>query len=249
MGWLWGSKSEDTTTTDASAREASSNPRMPEASKGNFSLTEEQRLRIFGKPGPDSGNSSSSSTPPATTRDEQADAELNAFLASLDNPNNANTTQSTTTTTPSTTTTTTPTPQTPSTSIPPTNPDGTPSIHPQTLYPRELSCRQLFDQAFYCQSLGGKFNDIYRFGTLQACNEHWSAFWFCMRARSLDKGERERQVVEFYRDRDERRRKQWGSSEDVWPLRERMVERAFWRDPDVEEGGEREWTVGRGEEV
>jgi hypothetical protein len=37
-------------------------------------------------------------------------------------------------------------------------------ISPEALYPRQMSCRQAFDQAFYCQSLGGKFNDIYRYG-------------------------------------------------------------------------------------
>lgn len=232
MGWLWGSKPDDT-PTDASAREGAPNTSMPEASKRDFGLTEEQRLRIFGKPGPDSPNTTS--TP--ANREEQADAELNAFLATLDNSD-------TTTTTSPSNQQQEPTPN--ATAATPTHDPS--SIHPGALYPRTLSCRQLFDQAFYCQSLGGKFNDIYRYGQLQSCSEHWSAFWFCMRIRTLESAERERQVVDFYRERDQRRREEWGSSEDVWGLRERRVGKAFWRDPDAEEGGEREWTVGRGEE-
>lgn len=122
-------------------------------------------------------------------------------------------------------------------------------ISPSALYPRTMSCRQAFDQAFYCQSLGGKFNDIYRYGSLQSCSENWNQFWFCMRNRTFGgehdgpadsaftagpgsagaKGER---VAEYYAEREKRNKATWGSSEDVWDIRTEPVERAFWRDPD-----------------
>lgn len=95
-----------------------------------------------------------------------------------------------------------------------------------------MSCRQAFDQAFYCQSLGGKFNDIYRYGALQSCSENWDAFWFCMRVRTLGEKEREKQISDFYRERDVKKKAAKGSSEDVWELRTVPVEKAFWRDPD-----------------
>ena len=98
-----------------------------------------------------------------------------------------------------------------------------------------MSCRQAFDQAFYCQSLGGKFNDIYRYGHLKDCSEQWGAFWFCMRTRTLPDQDKEGMIAEFYADRDERRRKEVGNSESVWELREKAVEKAFWKDPNVEE--------------
>jgi len=107
-------------------------------------------------------------------------------------------------------------------------------ISPRTLYPREMSCRDAFDQAYQCGNLGGKFNDIYRFGSLQPCSEQWGAFWFCMRMRSFtgtaeQKGE---MIADHYEEREEREKKSRAggrSSEDVWEIRTKPVERAFWK--------------------
>lgn len=175
-------------------------------------------MRIFGKPGP----------APSQTRDQQADSELDAFLKSF-NAAEGDSSPS----------------QTGPHVKPPTHaetrllPSGDLDISPDAIYPRTMSCRQQFDQAFYCQSLGGKFNDIYRYGHLKNCSEQWGAFWFCMRTRTLPEREKEEAVKEFYRSRDERRREEFGSSEDVWRIREVAVKKAFWRDPDEEvQGGE-----------
>lgn len=54
-----------------------------------------------------------------------------------------------------------------------------------------------------------------------------------MRTRTLPEGEKEEEIRRYYQERDERRVKErGGSSEDVWELRTRAVDRAFWRDPD-----------------
>ena len=53
-----------------------------------------------------------------------------------------------------------------------------------------------------------------------------------MRIRTLPGTEQEEKVKEYYRGRDEKRKKEWGSSEEVWDIRSKPVERAFWRDPD-----------------
>ncbi|KAK4952906.1 hypothetical protein LTR66_013696 [Elasticomyces elasticus] len=118
-----------------------------------------------------------------------------------------------------------------------TNPDGSLDISAEALLPRTMSCRQAFDAAFYCQSLGGKFNDIYRYGALRSCGEHWGDFWFCMRSRNYPKSEAERQemIRAHYRERDWKRYRRGPSSEDVWEMRDVPVQRAFWRDPDAEE--------------
>ena len=183
-----------------------------------FGLTEEQRTRIFGK--------SSGIQNADLSRDQKADRELETFLKSFEDPGTA-----------SSPTTNTQTATSPEEEELPSrvNHDGTVNIHPTLLYPRTMSCRQAFDQAYYCQSLGGKFNDVYRFGTLRACSEQWGAFWFCMRTRTSPAREREAQIAEYYRDREERKKKQMGSSEDVWQLREVAVTRAFWRDPNEAE--------------
>ncbi|KAF2770800.1 hypothetical protein EJ03DRAFT_388606 [Teratosphaeria nubilosa] len=163
------------------------------------------------------------------SREEKADAELDAFLKSLESPTGAAATNE---------------PAhnhiEPDTPKPATHdrllPDGSLNIHPDALYPVTMSCRQAFDQAVYCQSLGGKFNDIYRYGQLKDCGEHWGAFWFCMRNRTLPAKDKEHQIREYYRLRDEKRKKEFGSSENIWDIREKPVERAFWRDPDADDG-------------
>lgn len=218
MGWLWSSSSSSAagkSENDAVHRESTKDQ--------GWGLSEEQRQRIFGKPGALQDADQS--------RDTHADKDLEAFLNSLS-------ASDTTTTKPATANT----PKQPAEPHPEERsnhdrilPDGTLNISPMAIYPRTMSCRQAFDQAFYCQSLGGKFNDIYRFGSLQSCSEQWGAFWFCMRTKSLPPEERERQIRDYYAAREERKRKEFGSSEKVWDIRDKAVERAFWKDPDAVE--------------
>lgn len=54
----------------------------------------------------------------------------------------------------------------------------------EQLLPTTMSCRQKFDDAFYCQSFGGQFNNLYRYGGMRECSELWGDFWFCMKTRS-----------------------------------------------------------------
>jgi hypothetical protein len=83
-----------------------------------------------------------------------------------------------------------------------------------------MSCRAAFDSAFYCSSLGGHFNDIYRYGQLRACSEHWNDFWFCMRVNNSynPRDTKERMIQERYREKEDKLRN-GPSSEDVWRLR------------------------------
>jgi hypothetical protein len=213
MGWLWSSSSEDaTTSTDTNSKNTTR--------KLDLSLSTEQQSRIFGQP-PQSPPTSKPSP------SQQEDKDMAAFLSSFTTADETITQR-----------TAAKTAQIAQTGHERIRPDGTLDISPSSLYPRTMSCRQAFDQAFYCQSLGGKFNDIYRYGHLQSCSEQWGAFWFCMRTRTNGKETREAQIQEYYREREERRRKEWGSSESVWEMRTVPVERAFWRDPDKEEAEE-----------
>ncbi|KAJ6204565.1 hypothetical protein PSV09DRAFT_1223065, partial [Bipolaris maydis] len=86
--------------------------------------------------------------------------------------------------------------------------------------PRTMSCRAAFDSAFYCSSLGGHFNDIYRYGQLRSCSDHWSDFWFCMRTKNSRSGQevKERMVQDRYREK-ETVLKSGPNSEDVWRKR------------------------------
>jgi hypothetical protein len=213
MGWLWGSSNGDAVNTPSS--EASD---IAKDSTSSLALTEEQRMRIFGRPSP-----TPQSSPPTTTREQQADSELEAFLKEIG-------ASETTTANPSSS------PLTPAEPPKPlfpdrVRPDGTLDISPEAIYPRTMSCRAAFDQAFYCQSIGGKFNDIYRYGHLRQCSEQWGAFWFCMRTRTLPAHQKEKAISEHYAARDQRRKEE-ANSEDVWELRTTAVTEAFQRNPD-----------------
>lgn len=165
---------------------------------------------------------------PAQTKEEKADAELEALIKSF--AAEANDGKATAEVAPQQSKESKPVEE-PSRILP----DGSLDISPDAIYPRTMSCRQQFDQAFYCQSLGGKFNDIYRYGHLNSCSEQWGAFWFCMRTRTLPDKEKTEAIKNFYKDRDERRKEERGSSEDVWEIRKVAVPRAFWKDPDADD--------------
>ena len=86
--------------------------------------------------------------------------------------------------------------------------------------PRSMSCRAAFDSAFYCSSLGGHFNDLYRYGQLRSCSDHWNDFWFCMRTKNSYSGPevKERLIQERYAEK-EKALKTKPNCEDVWTRR------------------------------
>ena len=116
------------------------------------------------------------------------------------------------------------------------------SIAPERLYPTTMSCRAAFDSAFYCQSFGGQFTNLYRYGGMRSCSDQWSNFWFCMRTTRGAMGEewKKRKIQEHYEER-AKKYKIGPSSEDVWEMREEIVEGAFEGDLEaVEEEYKRE---------
>ncbi|KAI0025830.1 hypothetical protein F4780DRAFT_232093 [Xylariomycetidae sp. FL0641] len=94
----------------------------------------------------------------------------------------------------------------------------------ESLLPTEMSCRQAFDHAFHCNSLGGQFVSVYRTGGLRDCKEAWEDFWFCMRARAYHGPMKEEAIRTHYRAKELAK---YGpgrpSSTDVWePRAERL---------------------------
>ena len=223
MGW-WPFSSGDISSNTAGPTE-----NAPAPKKRDFSLTDEQHQRIFGRPRQDHGSA-------ADARDQQADSELSAFLKEIGaTPEPSSTTAATSVATDDNAQSA-PLPSNVDADGRRIHPDGSLDITPEALYPRSMSCRQAFDQAFYCQSLGGKFNDIYRYGSLNSCSEQWGAFWFCMRVRQYADKDKQEVIKEFYKDRDAKRQQQFGSSEDIWEIRTKGVEKAFWKNVDAEDG-------------
>lgn len=102
----------------------------------------------------------------------------------------------------------------------------------ESFYPSEMSCTQCFDLAYYCSSVGGQLNNVYRFGGLRSCSEQWAKWRFCMRTRAMNEDVRRERIQEWYREQAARYRV-GRSSEDVWKARVQPVEGAFAQDVDA----------------
>lgn len=99
-------------------------------------------------------------------------------------------------------------------------------ITPDAIYPTEMSCRSALDYAMFCQSFGGQFVNVYRFGEFRSCKNHWSDFWLCMRTRSWDDQAKARAIQDHYK----KKAIKWKtgpSSEDVWDVRKEPVKDPF----------------------
>lgn len=96
-------------------------------------------------------------------------------------------------------------------------------ISPDSLYPTTMSCRSAFDYAMFCQSFGGQFVNVYRYGDFRSCSNHWNDFWLCMRSRNYSEKERARAIRDHYQKKGIKY-KTGPSSEDVWEVRDIPVE-------------------------
>lgn len=216
MGWLW----SDTVPTPASSPAQDQNQSNP----------------LQSAPEPPTSSHGTNTSPKPLSRDEIAEQELQSLLKELEadvkpisSKYNRVRRQ-----------------PPPASSSPNTRThDGDEPLADQLL-PKTMSCRVAFDEAFYCNSFGGRFNDLYRYGTLRSCSENWNNFWFCMRTRGYSEREKEAAIKEHYRRKETMKyAKTLGkeSSEDVWKSREKKLE---WGDafnvpfPDFD-GSDEEW--------
>lgn len=175
-------------------------------------------------------DSNSTSVPPPTLRtltaDEQAEADLKRFFASLEVEENKRSHPDQASFHPSSSPSASP--EVPSTApTEPAKPAATPgSIAPDSLYPDTMSCRSAFDYAFFCQSFGGQFVNVYRYGELRSCSEHWDNFWLCMKTRASPEEEK-RKAIRDHNRKKAIKYKTGPSSEDVWDLRTEPARDAF----------------------
>ena len=158
MGWFWNTASIDASkqTPSPSAPEGQSTPPPP---------PQEPRKPL--------------------SRDEQADKELRTLLNEFEadvQPSSTKYNQVPTPLPPHRSSG--PSSQSPSQSEPSRPSSNPPATLEEELFPIDMSCRQAFDAAFYCQSMGGQFNNLYRYGGVRSCSENWNDFWFCMKLKS-----------------------------------------------------------------
>ncbi|KAL9081820.1 MAG: hypothetical protein Q9159_007004 [Coniocarpon cinnabarinum] len=157
---------------------------------------------------PSSSSPSAVPASPPQTRDETAFAELRAALTEV-NPAAAEA----------------------ATKSVRDNPNSATQEPAPSLYPDTMSCTQAFDNAYYCASMGGQLNNIYRYGGLRSCTEQWKQWRFCMRMKTMSEDEKKKRIREWYLRKDAVRRV-GKSSEDVWEVRQDPVEGAFQKNVD-----------------
>jgi len=173
MGWLWSSSAPPTKILDASRTNSVATPAQPEPAPSPSSQPENPPAPSKRQP----------------TRDEIAESELRSLLEELEADIRPSSTKYN--------------------RVPRAPPQHSSISKPSSmtleeeLLPTDMSCRQAFDAAFYCQSLGGQFNNLYRYGGIRSCSENWKDFWFCMRTKSYTPEQKEsmwKNSIEFLSD-------------------------------------------------
>ncbi|RAL10747.1 uncharacterized protein BO97DRAFT_406742 [Aspergillus homomorphus CBS 101889] len=202
MGWWWNtSPKESESQTSSPAPPGLPNSRLPSEPANVSALS----------------TSAPTEQPRTLSREEQADAEWKSLIASLESDVNQHaqkqlhTSQDTSS-------------PNPASSTDPQSPPN--SIAPDSLYPDTMSCRSAFDYAFFCQSFGGQFVNVYRYGELRSCSEHWKTFWFCMKSRNWGEEQRKKAIRDHNR-KNAIKYKTGPSSEDVWDVRTEPVGECF----------------------
>lgn len=179
-----------------------------------------QRDDIRNKPTPPSNPSEPApqnvAPPKELTPDEQADLEFSQILASLQEAEAASSSKALNGSSPFNGNV--------ADATGPSEPSS--SIAPESLYADEMSCRTAFDYAFFCQSFGGQFVNVYRYGELRSCSEHWDNFWLCMRTRSWSDRLRKK-AIRAHNVKKAIKYKTGPSSEDVWDVRLEPDREAF----------------------
>ncbi|KAI1262372.1 hypothetical protein F5Y18DRAFT_430269 [Xylariaceae sp. FL1019] len=112
----------------------------------------------------------------------------------------------------------------------------------ESLLPTTMSCRQAFDHAFHCNSLGGQWTSVYRSGGIRSCSEQWDDFWFCMRTRVYTGEMKENAIRDYYRKKEIAKYGEgMPKSTDIWEARTERLEGAFQERYELPDMSDTEW--------
>ncbi|KAI0436876.1 hypothetical protein F4803DRAFT_540752 [Xylaria telfairii] len=208
MGWLWSSgaspKANSPTTVTATVTSTKTSPQPAEPAEPTYS--DPEIAKFMAQIQSEFGSTTTPTNP-------EPKAETNRSTSSSWWPSRS-TTQNNTPLSPSTI------PSETEAQAPPTRLDPL----SESLLPTTMSCRQAFDHAYHCNSLGGQWTAVYRSGTVRSCSEQWDDFWFCMRTRAYSGTVKEDAIKDYYRQKE---LKKYGpglpNSTDIWePRTERL---------------------------
>ncbi|KAL2282006.1 hypothetical protein FJTKL_11093 [Diaporthe vaccinii] len=266
MGWLWGRSAPEKPAASQSSEQApaaaqppqssTSSPETdPEITKFLEELAGELRNARNATNQPSSSTqqppsqqppAAASRTPPAAPKTSSSWSSWWSGSATAPSPSEADPSSSTSQATTPTATETF--------AAPPTEPRLSPLA--ESLLPTTMDCEQAFNQAFYCQSLGGQWNNIYRYGAVRSCSENWDDFWFCMRVKGYQPGPvKDDMIREHYR---KKNLAKYGpgkpNSEDVWrERRERVAPGTAFSEqveaPTVSDAEYQKWEMERMEKI
>ncbi|KAI9661410.1 MAG: hypothetical protein M1831_003143 [Alyxoria varia] len=127
-------------------------------------------------------------------------------------------------------------------------PEPSPEDQDLSLYPSTMSCNAAFDLAYRCQSGFGQLKHYYRYGETRRCNDQWAQFRFCMRTKVMGEKKR-RQKIQEWNLRKAVKFKTERSSEDVWDVRWKPLDRLIGHELPEREGGEKKGNARRSEDL
>ncbi|OLN92180.1 Early meiotic induction protein 1 [Colletotrichum chlorophyti] len=200
MGWLWASSFPPKSPAPGQAPQAPATTPPSTSTKSSDSDIDPEIQKFLALFQNDSGDKPAEAAPApaqAPTPSKPSSSSVSSWFSLKSSPDSPSQTNNRSSTTPAT--------------LDPVS---------ESTLPTEMSCRQAFDMAFHCQSVGGQWNHIYRYGTMRSCSEHWEDFWFCMRIKGYTGKMKEDVIRDYYRQKEHAK---YGdgkpSSEDVWQAR------------------------------
>ncbi|KAI0547355.1 hypothetical protein F4679DRAFT_367347 [Xylaria curta] len=221
MGWLWSSGAAPKGNTPVPGNGTETQP----APSPEPTYSDPEIAKFMAQIQAEFGSSSTNNTtkPPTPTTSEPK-AEPSQSTSSSSWWPSRSSTQSTQTSTPSPSSSTSTSPSTISLQTSAQAPPARLDPLSESLLPTTMSCRQAFDHAYHCNSLGGQWTAVYRSGTVRSCSEQWDDFWFCMRTRAYSGPVKEEAIKDYYRQKE---LKKYGegkpNSTDIWePRTERL---------------------------
>lgn len=111
------------------------------------------------------------------------------------------------------------------------NSNGPKEHYTLSSFPTEMSCTQAFDQLVACYSIGGQMRHVYRYGGISYCDGRFAKLRFCLQMKGIwDEEEKAKRIARFFMLRLAEKKKQVGSSEDVWSVRTVPVNNPFKND-------------------